>query len=286
MVYGAAILDRTNTVDFGFKYKTLTPIPELREFTDTFEQVCDNRAVSLYAEADKRDCKINIMWSGGIDSTVALISLLKTGRTDRLHVGMSGASIEEYPLFYEKFILDKLEHSIVEDPKKLLSIKDINVTGEIGDQIFGSAAIYKADSQGKLFVPYREYISEVFLEKIKDQIAKCPVPIITTFDFLWWFNFSMKYQNVQLRMYPSVLLPYGTLSHFFDTEDFQLWSLNNPDKKIKSDIKSYKFTAKDYIYDFTKDADYRDNKIKVGSLKLGMIPYSIDENFSCVKVMK
>jgi hypothetical protein len=40
----------------------------------------------------------------------------------------------------------------------------------------------------------------------------------------------------------------------------------NPDKKIKDNWMSYKFTAKDYIYEFNKDQYYRDNKSKRGRL--------------------
>lgn len=282
--YGAAILDRTDTVDFGFKYKTLTPIPELTQYSETFAQTCEKTGWELVNKADQNDCSINLMWSGGIDSTVALISIIKTGKTERLRVLLSPASVEEYPLFFNTFIKDNLQYSLTDNPKAEMRIQDINVTGEIGDQLFGSAAILKAYDSGKLFSPYAEYMHKGFLRKLESQIAKCPVELTTTFDFLWWFNFSMKYQNVQLRLYPSVQIPYGKITHFFDTTDFQLWSLNNPDKKIKSTPESYKFTAKDYIYEFTKDADYRDNKLKIGSLQLGGVPYCITEDFKCLKV--
>lgn len=284
VAYGAAILDRTNTVDFGFKYKTLTPIPELVAYTKTFAQTADEYGILLANKAENDNCKINIMWSGGIDSTTALIALIKTGKVDRIQVLLSPASIEEYPLFFNNFIKNKLSYSLVPDPKALLNVKDINITGEIGDQIFGSAAILKAYDAGKLFRPYEEYIHKGFLRRLEAQITKCPISLKTTFDFLWWFNFSMKYQNVQLRIYPSVQLPYGKITHFFDTTEFQLWSLNNPDKKIKDTPESYKFIAKEYIYEFTGDAEYRDNKLKIGSLQLGGVPYAIDSNFNCINV--
>lgn len=281
--YGANILDRTNTIDFGFKYKTLTPIPELSTFSESFEQVCDARAEQLVALAEQRNCSVTLMWSGGIDSTVALVSLLKTGKTGRLKVMLSKASIGEYPRFYRDVIQVELpnQHLVLENPKLALDSRDINLTGEIGDQIFGSAAIFKAFKKGKVFSPYQNYISAEFLDRLSAQITKCPIELKTTFDFLWWFNFSMKYQNVQFRLYPSVQLPFGTITHFFDTDEFQLWSLNNPDKKIKTSIESYKYIAKDYIYTYHKDDNYRDNKLKVGSLQLGGIPYSIDENYRC-----
>lgn len=284
-IYGAAILDRTNSTDFGFKYRTLTPIPELTAFSKTFEEVCNDRVMELADLAESNDCKINLMWSGGIDSTTALTGFIKMNKTDRVNIYLNQASIDEYPLFFHEFIHKQgLNYFLVDDPKKSLTSYDINVTGEIGDQIFGSAAIMKAYENGKMLSPYQDYISSNFLEKISGNLSCCPIPLETTFDFLWWFNFSMKYQNVQLRIYPTVLLPYGSIYHFFDTKEFQLWSMNNPDKKIRDTPQSYKFTAKDYIFDLTNDAEYRDNKLKIGSLQLGGIPFAINDNFECVKV--
>lgn len=274
-------MDRTNTLSFGdFEYKTLTPIPELAPMTKTFEEVCNQRVEELYQLALARGGKLVVLWSGGIDSTTALVSILKNEKArSRLKVLFNQKSIGEYPLFYFNFIKDKIECSMVEDPKKYMSTGDVNITGEIGDQLFGSAAFYDAYNAGALFKPYKQYYSPVFMSLVEEQFAKCPIPLETTADAMWWVNFSMKYQNVQLRIYPSVMMSWGSVTHFFDTTEFQLWSMNNPDKKIRDDLKSYKFTAKDLIYDFTKDANYRDYKEKVGSLKIGPTKFSIDENW-------
>jgi len=281
LMYGGNIMDRTNTMSFGdFKYKTLTPIPELRPITKTFEQICDERVEELTNLAVGSNGNLVVMWSGGIDSTTALVSILKNERArGRLKVLLNKKSIGEYPYFYFNFIKDKLNYQIVEDPKRFMNSSDVNITGEIGDQLFGSAAFYDAYNAGALFKPYKEFYSPVFVSLLEEQFAKCPVPLTTTAEAMWWVNFSMKYQNVQLRIYPSVLLSWGSVVHFFDTEDFQLWSMNNPDKKIKDDLKSYKFTAKDVIYEYTKDSNYRDYKEKVGSLKIGPTKFSIDENW-------
>ena len=42
--------------------------------------------------------------------------------------------------------------------------------------------------------------------------------------------------------------------------------MSNLDKRIKDTWKTYKWVCKDIIYDYTKDADYRDNKTKRASL--------------------
>ena len=71
---------------------------------------------------------------------------------------------------------------------------------------------------------------------------------------------------------------------FFNTVEFQLWSMNNLDKRIKDHWRTYKWPAKDVIFEFTGDADYRENKIKHRSLQslLSKRPYHkfLDEDFA------
>ena len=50
---------------------------------------------------------------------------------------------------------------------------------------------------------------------------------------------------------------------FFNTDDFQLWGLLNPDKRGYN-----KKCLRDYIYSFAKDEEYRDIKEKEGSLSI------------------
>jgi hypothetical protein len=69
---------------------------------------------------------------------------------------------------------------------------------------------------------------------------------------------------------------------FFDREEFQLWSMNNTDLLIEDSWKTYKQHAKDVIFEFNKDEDYRVNKVKYGSLKYVLrqkdSTVAIDEN--------
>jgi hypothetical protein len=43
--------------------------------------------------------------------------------------------------------------------------------------------------------------------------------------------------------------------------------MNNRDKIIKDDWRTFKWACKDIIYGYTKDADYRDHKVKRRSLQ-------------------
>jgi len=106
--------------------------------------------------------------------------------------------------------------------------------------------------------------------------SKAPVPIETNFHFLWWINFNLKWQSVFLRTLSytaernkTALSAAYVDEHFvpfFNTEEFQLWSMNNLDKRMSGDWSTYKWVAKDIIFEFTKDDSYRRNKVKKGSL--------------------
>lgn len=59
-------------------------------------------------------CTFQVMWSGGIDSTVALVALVeaarkKDGRMEKLLVCLDKTSIDEYPKFYEESIKGQLK---------------------------------------------------------------------------------------------------------------------------------------------------------------------------------
>lgn len=115
---------------------------------------------------------------------------------------------------------------------------------------------------------------EVWLAWIEPFLEHSPVPIVTTFDLLWWLNITCKWQTVCLRLFqrrPSLSwADLHRIVHFFQTGDFQQWSFdpanhaaNMPDHRVWS---SYKQPLKQYIFDYTSDSNYFKNKLKAGSL--------------------
>ncbi len=87
---------------------------------------------------------------------------------------------------------------------------------------------------------------------------------------LWWWNFAVKWQEITYRSLSDLRdgASFRNIRHFFQTDDFQRWSIANPDLKIRDSLESYKWPAKEFIYGFAGDAGYRDHKIKVGSLRV------------------
>ena len=61
--------------------------------------------------------KINVLWSGGIDTTAVIVALLMRIKTRRLNPNCIIAtycerSIQEYPLFYEK-VISKMQCEVI-----------------------------------------------------------------------------------------------------------------------------------------------------------------------------
>ena len=69
------------------------------------------------------------------------------------------------------------------------------------------------------------------------QAKCCPFPIVTTFDWLWWVNFSMKWKYVGLRMLNRQEVlgrdRAERLHHFFGSHAFQGWALSPEAHAVK-----------------------------------------------------
>ncbi len=308
------ILDRTGTIKIPVRTHSLFPIPVYTLFTKTYEEVCNGRAEELLKKADEMQKRICVFYSGGIDSTTVLTSFLKNANESQkanITVLLSEHSIMENPEFYNNHIQGKLHTESSVNFMYVLGTDVIIVTGEHNDQLFGSDVVgklMKVCGDDVIHKPYSRDLFMRFFNTIKNDPGmntwyldmferlrlEAPIPIDTNYLFLWWINFTLKWQSVYLR--PLVFaaernIPFITAEYvsnrffsFYNTDAFQLWSLNNPDKRIKADWKSYKWVAKDLIYDYTKDAEYRDTKTKVGSLYHLMVGNNsyrfIDTNFN------
>lgn len=301
---GASVIDRTRTLDQGFRKCTVDPLPDLNEEAGnitSFSDLCDARAREIIEHAEQNSRPVHMFWSGGIDSTTALIALLRNmnnqQKRDYLRVFFNQASIDEYPWFYDQFIHNGVNKAEIGDAEQFRLEGATIVTGELGDQLYGSMIMedllgqYAEDSTiNVLKADYKKVIPDLILSRLRTNdrniaiqlldyleplLQRSPYPVKSAFDFLWWLNFTLKWQHVDQRFSvgfrkdgSEVRKRYKAYTHFFKTVDFQKWSMLNPDKKIKDSWMSYKFPSKDYIYEFTRDSDYLKNKKKVPSTSL------------------
>lgn len=300
IVTGVSLVDRMQLIQMPYNFKLYEPFrtpTDLSNFDLSYADVCDKRAAELLAHSDATGLPLHILYSGGIDSTAVLIAFLKqrdySKLKNQLVVCMSIDSISENPVFYNNFIRGKLNIVPSDNFGSMFDGSCIIVGGEHNDQLFGSDVVGKvltmfpmeeitaSHSNGvfKKFLIAKGMTPESanwWFDMLMWHSKQAPCEIKTNYDLLWWLNFNFKWQTVWFRILLRIdsrfhknLNPewvHKHFHHFFTTDDFQKWSMLNPDKKIKNDWMSYKFTAKDYIYDFNKDQYYRDNKSKRGSL--------------------
>ncbi|MCS5595562.1 MAG: hypothetical protein NZ730_13590, partial [Porticoccaceae bacterium] len=153
-------MDRTSTITSDCS--VLTPIPPISNKHLDYDTICDDRAKGLLKRSEDENLELRVAYSGGMDSTTALVGLLKFKGdypNADIKVCMNQKSIDEYPWFYENHIKDKLdvymgetfaEEGVGENEALGLNFsqdtgKDyLVVTGELGDQIFGAKIVLLA----------------------------------------------------------------------------------------------------------------------------------------------
>ena len=74
-----ASVDRTGTVTTPIKIKLLDhlKIPKFVKNNKSFEEIVDNRSLQLLEQIKASNKKLAVMYSGGIDSTVIMCSIVK-----------------------------------------------------------------------------------------------------------------------------------------------------------------------------------------------------------------
>jgi hypothetical protein len=113
-------------------------------FNLSFEEVSDLRAMDIKKLIIETDRPIIVQWSGGIDSTVSLVSLIKNLSKQellRVKISMNGGSIVENPHFFQNFIKDKFEilnseENLYNDYKEKYNA--FVISSDTGDCTFGA----------------------------------------------------------------------------------------------------------------------------------------------------
>lgn len=299
------LIDRTETLPSAIKVKPTYPLP-LFKTVGTLDNIGMSRAIEIIQRSNNENKTLRVMWSGGLDSTAALCWILNCGvPVNNLEIAYNKYSIDEYPVFYHN-VLTRLPVKQVESTRYVLDIPDdvLLVTGEHGDQLFGSTVMKRFNNSRVKPYGYHEYEYEhnihamqlpmyplmqmLFVEGSDDAIRgperiveylqplinKAPFKLKSIFDLTWWLNFTLKWQEVGYRMTSSCPHKHNNHIGFFSSDDFQLWSMdekNHIENKIDWSApdpwnQTYKKALREVIYKYTLDEYYRVTKPKVDSL--------------------
>jgi hypothetical protein len=279
-----SMIDRTGFFENKMKMKILSPMPTNYNSSYTFADCCDERAAELLGTGKD----ITISWSGGIAATAVLVSFLKLvgGTPDqaRLKVLLTPKSIEEYPLFYNTYIKDKIRTELyvdkhlskynVAENELLIRGRAVCIFGRQSDIAHKTKTVeewfnFQTQSIGYLQNPT---IKSVVYDNITQFLAAtCPYPVNNGYDAIRWLKFALSWQNrnstdFRFNMYDKTNIVNRV--SFFDSEQFQKWTIANHTAIMSETIDDHRTEMKDYVYDYTNDSEYRNTKRRIGSSRL------------------
>lgn len=290
------------------------PIPAMPGESISFSDAADSFGEHISKQIDCGK-QIYLLWSGGIDSTCVVVSVLRNIRPDQrnsIHIVSSEKSKLENPVFYYKFLdkFNQLEFGEF-DPANIDISNSLLLDGEGGDQIFGSSAANRVFSihPELIMLPWRDNIKflkqqwqsptdsefwDRFFAMMLLTIDKGTAPVETLYDFYWWLNFNFKIDSSMFRsgMYLANNIAddkfedffKNSICRFYTWDKIQQWSMSaGAFDKIGHARKMTKYAGRRYIYEFDKNEYYFREKRKEFSLPLRhealALNIAVDQNF-------
>ena len=278
-----------------------TAMPEYQSNFDlSWNDITDQQALKFQDLMLTSGKNLVLLWSGGIDSTCLVTAVLKNfekSNLSRVSVACNWMSIIEYPKFYVDHICkhfeiidsdvfnkqiasttgviaihgnvcDNLTHGMTPYYEYIMSVRDATLLDRSWEKDPDSLIYYI----GKISRS-KEY-ARWYYDKISENIKSVDIPLETYFDFIWWasFNYNWSHQVLLPCIHKIDYLSWEQFNNryvaWYNSTDYQLWSMKNNGAMVKHKGKfgSQKHHVKDYIFEYTRDKFYRDNKIKIGSI--------------------
>lgn len=272
------VVDRTNTIHSPLKYKVLRdwkiPTSSLSfediMYNQVMRHVCSNR-------------KINLCWSGGIDSTTMLVGFLKHAPDlSQIRVVYSPFSVYENRNFLELLHRDYPQVETLDISGTIYMdnhFDGLMLNGHGGDEFVSSLddSFYEKVGGDGLYKPWKDYFREQnqdnLIEFSENYFANAGKPIETLLDARWWFYTSTKSQVFQIADNFFLTNQKDTKVEdtigFYDNYEFEALMYFNPQLIIENrhDYRTHKNFMKKYIFEFDKNEDYFINKSKSNSIQ-------------------
>jgi hypothetical protein len=273
-------IDRTQTVNHPIKWHIGRPWQAITTQL-TLEDALKSR-VTFLSSLNK---KINIFWSGGIDSTTIVNSFLKYNNNhSQIRVIYSPWSLYEHPEYFDflkKF--NTVELINLSGEKYLdLDLDGIFISGNSGDEIHASIddSFFKEHGFNKLLAPWEDFFikknkNNDFLEFCNQFFSKSGLEIKTLLDARWWFYTSTKITSLlredTLMFLSSTSKTFDpeNLIGFFDCYEYEQYIAWNIDKIITNDNYAlWKHFLKVFCYKFDACENWYQHKKKCSSIQI------------------
>jgi hypothetical protein len=281
---GKFFYDRSGTIPHYMNVDSnKNPIPITDSFNLSFSEVVEKRAKELLALGKP----INVSWSGGLDSTFILFTLRHYANDpSQIKVYGTYSSIIESGYMFDKYIKNNFKYDIhtntsYENNYKNIPDDEIIVTGSPGNDIFykdigepNKGASNKYDSWMKFRnpvsnsvysyadSPYEKVLDDSNLEFLEEFVKKSPRKIETLQDLRWWVCFCFNWYTTLYNNSVGVGSQVANKTHaFYNTDDFQLWSMYNKDLTTKvGDYSDDRWQLREMIAEYTGDDFYAAKK--------------------------
>jgi hypothetical protein len=255
-------IDRTGAIPNYLKTKIYTPMPKYDpNFNSTFEELCQRRIKELL-ETGK---KLNLFWSGGLDSTTLMSLFLPHSKNIKVHLTYN--SIIESGYLFDTYVKPNYEFTVHTSAGfNEWKEDELFITGDPGNHLHtlpsiksyekfikGIDDLFARENIHILHEPYWKHIPEQKCEFYAPAIARSPRPIETVEDFIWFNTFNFRWDESQFALtlkllqrwrmndsnYKKVL---NNVIGFYYTPYFQQWSIHR--KEPQYDLYNMKKTIK------------------------------------------
>jgi hypothetical protein len=272
-----SIIDRTEANKFFIPCIEHRIPKDNNNFNKSFKQICEERSIQLL-NTGKR---LNVFWSGGLDSTTVLFSLLnKANDLSQIRVILTSDSIIESGNMFDKLIKNKIsyilnarntrEHFFKQKEFKDFDFnKELLITGTQLDNLYTILRLKIPTDMEYHHLQYEEKLSQHLNKNVVDffikSVKQFPKEIKTYGDFLKFYCFAFHWHNAKYDLLINLDANYSKIIFsFFDIEDFEKWSLWSKESVITEtkDFLKTKIPQRNIVYELTNDKLYSFGKGK------------------------
>jgi len=275
------LVDRTGTVKQPLNYYIARPwkIP-------TRSLTIDQATQAIVKQFESIDSKINIMWSGGIDSTFMVTSFLKYHKDlSQIRIVYSPWSTYEHPE-YLGFLKKFPQIELVDQSKNVFlntqALDGCFVIGECGDESHAQPdeGFFEKHGADVFRLDWIDFFkqhnnSDQFIDFCLKFFQLSGREIRSVLEARWWFYQSCKFYGTHFETkWPYFFCGYDNfdpsrLISFFDNDYYLDFIYYNIDKIMAgNNFCQWTQLEKDYCYEFDHLKTWRDQHKKIASLQI------------------